>query len=245
MIKRKPLFLSAVAVVLTLTVLAALFYYGVLPWNSPSEKDYPVRGVDVSNWQGDIDWTVLSEQNITFAFIKATEGSSFTDKRFDENWDKATQTDLFVGAYHFFSYDSPGQSQAEHFIATVPKTENMLPPVVDIEYYGDYFSSPAERESVKPELQELLNALESHYGVKPVLYATMDSYERYLSGNYADYPIWIRDILKRPSLPDGRSWTFWQYSNRGRLDGYYGEEQYIDLNVFDGTLDEFQKLTTP
>ena len=80
---------------------------------------------------------MLSAQSIQFAYIKATEGSSLVDEYFAQNWKDAHETPLYVGAYHFFSFDSPGQSQAENFIATVPDTENALPPVIDLEYYGD------------------------------------------------------------------------------------------------------------
>ena len=93
-------------------VLTALYGYGVLQgWfllNNPSREQYPIRGVDVSHYQGDIDWEVLSRQDIRFAYIKATEGSSHTDERFRENWDHAADTELKVGAYHFFSFDRTG-----------------------------------------------------------------------------------------------------------------------------------------
>ena len=55
--------------------MAALFYNGVVLFNNPSNMEFPVRGVDVSSYQGTIDWNVLASQNIQFAFIKATEGN--------------------------------------------------------------------------------------------------------------------------------------------------------------------------
>ena len=73
----------------------------------------------VSSYQGEINWRVLSSQNISFVFIKATEGSSFVDKNFAYNFQEAQKTSLSVGAYHFFSYDSEGKTQAENFINTV------------------------------------------------------------------------------------------------------------------------------
>lgn len=77
--------------------------------------------MDVSSWQGEIDWPTLAGQGLSFAFIKATEGSGFTDPRFSYNWEQARKTALRVGAYHFFSYDSPGETQADNFIAAVPR----------------------------------------------------------------------------------------------------------------------------
>ena len=87
--------------------------------------------------------------------------------------------------------------------------------------------------------KDLLERLEDHSGLRPVIYATGSAYERYLTGSYAGYDIWIRNVYSAPRLKDGRDWTFWQYTDRGRLDGYAGEEPYIDLNVFNGTAEEF------
>ena len=75
---------------------------------------------------------------------------------------------------------------------------------------------------------------------KVTVYATAKSYSTYLSGEYDDYDIWIRNTLAIPSFADGRKWTFWQYSDKGELDGYKGEEKYIDMNIFNGTHEEFQ-----
>ena len=186
-------------------VAATLFYFGVLQLNNPPREEYPVRGVDVSSYQGDIDWPVLAQQDIQFAFIKATEGSSFVDPCFAENFPQAQEAGLRVGAYHFFSFDSPGDTQADNFIRTVPPVEGGLPPAVDVEFYGDKAEHPPERETVQRELDCLLERLEAHYGVKPVLYATRESYDRYLAGGYTEYPLWIRSIAGQPALSDGRA----------------------------------------
>lgn len=207
--------------------------------NAPAAKNYSVRGVDVSAYQGDIDWQTLSNQDISFAFVKATEGSSFVDRKFAFNFSEAQKTELKVGAYHFFSYDSSGITQAENFINTVKPFEGMLPPVIDLEFYGDKEKNPPDRDKVATELQAMLDALEQHYGLQPIIYATERSYELYLSGGYEEYDIWIRNVISKPDLADDRSWTFWQYTNRGRLDGYNGEEKYIDINVFCKMKEEF------
>ncbi len=220
-------------------VMFALVYSGVILLNNPSESDFPVRGVDVSAYQGDIDWKTLSAQNIDFAFIKATEGSSFVDSRFAYNFSEAQKCGLSVGAYHFFSYDSSGITQAENFIGTVAPFDGMLPPVIDLEFYGDKENDPPDRDAVTTELKAMLSALEEHYGLKPIIYATEKSYELYLSNDYNEYDIWIRNVITKPHLYDDRDFTFWQFTNRGRLDGYNGEEKYIDINVFRGTKDEF------
>ncbi len=219
---------------------AFLIYNGYLLLNNPSEDDYPVRGADVSRYQGKIDWQTFSENGISFVFIKATEGSKHTDEHFEYNYAEAAKTHLRVGAYHFFSFESAGLAQAEHFISTVPKTENMLPPVIDLEFYGSFASEHPDSEYVTNELSAMINALYKHYGVMPIIYTAEEEYSLYLSGGFEENPIWIRSVYKKPSpLPDGKSWTFWQYTNRARLNGHSGEEKFIDMNVFNGTKEEF------
>ncbi|MWB99833.1 GH25 family lysozyme [Agromyces seonyuensis] len=231
--------LAAVALLGGLT--AALIATGTIWPNRVGAAAYDVRGVDVSSYQGEIDWPVLAAQDLDFAWIKATEGSGTIDSRFAANWADARETDLLVGAYHFLSFDSPAETQAANIIATVPD-EGTLPITVDVECYADYCTDPADAGQVRGILTPLLDLLEAHYGVPPVLYATGDAYERYLAGGYPDNPIWIRDVVAEPTLPDGRAWTVWQYSHRERLDGYDGDEPFIDLNVFAGTLDELAAL---
>lgn len=236
--RKKYLAVALAAVFLLLVVTAILLYNGILVLNTPSKSRYPVRGVDVSAYQGLIDWEVLASQDITFAFMKATEGSSFTDKYFEKNYEQAQKTDLRIGAYHFFSYDSPGATQAEHFINTVEKCETMLPPVIDLEFYGDYRNNPPDQAVVREELDNMISILKEHYHMDPIIYATQKSYSLYLEGAYDNCDIWIRNVFTTPLLPD-RKWTFWQYTDKARLDGYSGEEKYIDMNVFNGTKEEF------
>lgn len=216
-----------------------LFYHGILWFHNPSRSAYPVQGVDVSSYQGEIDWEVLSKQDISFAFMKATEGSGFQDPYFASNWENASKTDLRIGAYHFFSFDSSGKTQAENFIATVPKFVKALPPVVDLEFYGDKEANPPSKQEVKENLNPLLKELEDYYGVKPILYVTKQTYESYVKDEFEEYDIWYRNIFSKPVLSEGKQWTFWQYSNREKLEGYKGKEAYIDKNVFYGSKEEF------
>ena len=227
---------------LFLIIMALLLYNGVFTLNNPSRSEYPIRGVDVASYQGDIDWEVLASQDIQFAFIKATEGSSYVDKYFKCNYENAVKTDLRVGAYHFFSFDSAGSTQAENFIKSVYSYEDMLPPAVDVEFYGEYLSSPpTDIEAIKGELRILLETLTEEYGKTPIIYATKESYDLFLKNDFTEYDIWIRDIVTCPELSDGREWSFWQYTNRGRLEGYKGVEKFIDINVFYGSVEEFEE----
>lgn len=90
------------------------------------DKNSSTIGVDISSYQGNVDMEKLKEQNIKFVYIKATEGSSHQDEMFAANWDNAKKAGIHNGAYHFFSYDSPGSDQAENFIKTVGESSRRL-----------------------------------------------------------------------------------------------------------------------
>lgn len=229
--------LAAVAV----AALMLLRWRGLILLSHEAAPDqWEVFGVDVSSYQGEVDWSVLAEQGVEFAFIKATEGSTLQDRQFRSNWEGAQAAGVRPGAYHFLSYDSPGETQAENFIDQVPVTQGALPPVVDIEFYGSYLEDPPEKEHVHDILDPLLERLEEHYGVKPILYVTYRSYYRYLAGEgYGDYPIWCSSLTVFPLMP---RWDFWQYSHTARLDGYTGSQQQIDLNIFRGSREQFDRF---
>ncbi|SDB13802.1 lysozyme [Pseudobutyrivibrio sp. YE44] len=200
-------------------------------------KTHPIRGVDVSHYQGEIDWDQLAKEDIQFAYIKATEGSSNKDEQFDENWSGAQATNLRIGAYHFFSLDSPGADQAKNFCKNVNAIDGMLPPVVDIEPYGKYRDpNQLDQEKMISELDAYLKSVESFYGIKPVIYTT-EEWWPVLQEDFNDYNLWIRDVYGKPD--SSIKWTFWQYSNRHVLKGYSGTERYIDMNVFYGEEKEF------
>lgn len=209
-----------------------MIYAGVIIPNQLYITDKDIVGCDVSRYQGEIQWDVLSQQDIAFAYIKATEGSSYVDPNFEENWEQAFQTDLLVGAYHFFSFESPGDNQASHFVQTVPPKSNMLPPVADIEFYGNYNEQNTNASEIREELNAFLLATEKFYGAKPMIYTTPEAYDHFIKGYFEEYPLWIRSILTKPAID--REWSFWQYTNRKRLRGYSGPEKYIDMNVFHG-----------
>lgn len=151
-----------VIIMITLIILT-LWYNGILIFNYPDKKEYKIKGIDVSAYQGDIDWNILSKQGIDFVFIKATEGSSYVDEMFKRNYENALKTDLKIGAYHFFSYDSNGEKQADNFIRNVPKVEKMLPPVVDIEFYGNKCKNVPDIKKTQKQLQIMLEKLEEYY----------------------------------------------------------------------------------
>ncbi|MGF6907151.1 GH25 family lysozyme [Fusobacterium sp. PH5-44] len=241
---KKIIFCFSIFLLLFSMTFGLLVKKGIIWITTPFEILYTIKGVDVSSYQGEIDWEIIQEQDIYFAFIKATEGSTFNDRYFQKNWDNASKTNLRIGAYHFFSFDSSGKTQAENFIKTVKKVDNMLPPVVDIEFYKDKSRNPPTKEETQVILNELLLELEKHYGMKPIIYSPRSTYKRYIKGNYDEYDIWIRNLIFFPYLTGRNPWTFWQYSNKKILKGYNGDEKYIDMNFFNGNKKDFEKYNT-
>lgn len=196
-----------------------------------NEKNNTI-GVDVSSYQSNVDMKALKQQDIEFVYIKASEGSKHQDSKFAENWNNAKEAGLPSGAYHFFSYDSPGKSQAENFISVVgTNLKGRMIPVVDVEYYGDKEENPPAKEDVVRELSAYLEAVEAQYGVKPMIYTRSDIYEKYLEGTFETYLYWISSLYTPLKWNYHGDWVLWQYLNRGVLDGYEGGEKYIDLNV--------------
>ena len=219
-----------VSIYLTVFILAKQKKIFINKW-FVDEKNSTI-GVDVSSYQANINMNKLKEQNIKFIYIKATEGSSKQDDKFAENWENSKQAELLSGAYHFFSYDSEGKTQAENFIKTVgTDIKGRLLPVVDVEYYGDKEQNPPNKEDVIRELKIFLEMLEKEYGVKPLIYTEADLYDKYLKGEFDGYKKWMSSLYTPLSWNYKDDWYIWQYLNRGELEGYTGGEKYIDLNI--------------
>ncbi|MGB3813336.1 MAG: GH25 family lysozyme [Shinella sp.] len=201
-------------------------------------KHYQVHGVDVSRWQGDIDWVKLRTQGANFAFIKATDGGDHLDPMFQKNWRRAKKAGIRRGAYHFFYWCRVASSQAEWFIRNVPKDPDALPPVIDAEYNGESACKKRlTRAQYVEKIQVFSDMLERHYGKRPIIYTAPDFYEDNLSGELKNHPFWLRSVAAHPSKRyPNRRWLFWQYSGSGLSHGVSGK---IDLNVFSGSVNDW------
>ncbi len=214
---------------------AALIYYVRY---QPDPAAYPVQGIDVSHHQGPIRWPEVAKGGIAFAYIKATEGTDFKDRRFVENWVSSAKSGVGRGAYHFFTLCRPGSEQARNFIVTVPKDATALPPAIDLEFGGNCKVRP-EIADVKTSLTAFVAQLQAAYKKAPVFYVTHEFYVAYRDALPDHANLWVRSIAWRPSF-GGSAWTFWQYHNRGSLEGIDGP---VDRNVFNGTAAEFRIFT--
>lgn len=189
-----------------------------------------VLGVDVSSYQIDVDFRELASQGVEFVYIKATEGSSHVDNSFAEKWAAAKEAGMLAGAYHYFSYESSGLTQAENFIKAVGKLDGRLIPAVDMELTVEEVYNPPEKDDVVRGLKAFLAVVEEEYGVKPLIYAQKDYWDKYLAEDFSSYPRWARNVFYPVWIDAGDEWVVWQYNDRGELSGYSGEK-YIDLNI--------------
>ena len=199
-----------------------------------SPGQYAVHGVDVSRWQGSIDWMKLRNQGANFAYIKATDGGDHLDPMFRTNWRAANEAGLKRGAYHFFYWCRTAGEQADWFIRNVPRVEGALPPVIDVEYNGESrCKKRLSRDRVLEKMQVFMDRLEAYYGQRPIIYTAPDFYKDNLRGAFPNHPFWLRAVAQHPSkVYAGRKWLFWQYSGSGLSHGVKGK---IDLNVFNGS----------
>ncbi|NDV64625.1 glycoside hydrolase family 25 protein [Bacteroides sp. 224] len=201
---------------------------------------YLVHGIDISHYQGEVDWAQLDTNQsaahpIRFAFMKATEGGDLCDSTFHRNFDMARRQGLIRGAYHFYIPKTDALKQANFFIRTVQLKNGDLPPVLDVEITGNK-SKEELQEGVKLWLKEV----ETHYGVKPIIYASYKFKMKYLNDSlFNTYPYWIAHYYVDSVHYEGK-WNFWQHSDVGRVPGI---KEAVDLNVFNGTLKELQGLT--
>ncbi|PHP64988.1 muramidase [Zhengella mangrovi] len=197
--------------------------------------DYPVHGVDVSRWQGDIDWVSLKKQGANFAYIKSTEGDDHIDPSFLKNWQAAGRAGVPRGAYHFFYWCSVAEVQADWFIQNVPKEKGALPPVIDVEWNAHSKTCPTRpaRAVVLAKMKVFMEKLERHYGQEPVIYTTPDFYDDNLQGQFTGHSFWLRSTADHPkNVYPGRDFAFWQYTGTGLASGV---DNHIDLNAFNGT----------
>lgn len=224
----------------------ALYFFFIRPylyrWNTEEIYFYrqAVHGIDISHHQGEIDWVKLGDDKykgnvLHFVIMKATEGSDMLDTTFQRNFANARESGFIRGAYHFFSPLSPASRQADFYIRNVRLEAHDLPPVLDVERRGSYGD-----DSLRIEVKNWLRILEAHYGVKPIIYASYRFKENYLSDSLLNtYPFWIAHY-EVDTLEYKGKWAFWQYRDNGELEGIKGK---VDMNVFNGDLQELLKLT--
>lgn len=209
-------------------------------WVDTHPVNYPVHGIDVARYQGDIDWHQARASGVAFAYIKATEGGDHLDPMYRAHRTGARQAGIRNGAYHYFYFCRPAEEQARWFIRNVPRDASSLPHVLDMEW--NHRSPTCRRRpdgaEVRREARTFLNIIERHYGKRPVIYTTPDFFKDTGIGRLSGTEFWLRSVAGHPGqVYPGVGWTFWQYTGTGIVPGVRGN---TDLNVFRGSQDAWR-----
>lgn len=195
-----------------------------------------VAGIDVSYYQGDIAWSRVRRAGVHFAFIRVSDGATILDSRFAANWSGARRAGVLRGAYQFFRPEESPIDQANVLIAALrARGVGELPPVIDIEVTGG-----VPLATVITNARMWIEHVRSQLGVEPIVYTNPGMWKWHGAGELGRHTLWLAHYTQTcPSLPPPWSrWAFWQYTDNGRVDGIDGP---VDLDVFDGTLDELRR----
>lgn len=195
-------------------------------------EENQIWGIDISHHQKGIEWKKFDDALPSFVFLKATEGSTHEDTRYQEYKNKLNAKGIPTGAYHFFSYQSRGISQAKHFLEFANLEKGDLPPVLDAEFT----SGMPNKEKVQKELLAFIQYIEKEIGVKPLIYCECDYFKKYLKGEINNtYSLWISDFWRKPSC----GYMFWQKTDKFKHPAFKGT---IDYNVFNGNAEDLERL---
>lgn len=193
-----------------------------------------LTGIDVSYWQGNIDWQSVCQAGYRFAFAKVTEGITYLDSTFYPNVAGAHAAGMPIGAYHFFHLSLPAKAQAEFFLSKISPVKLDLPPVLDFEdntHIGQFQAAAA--------VKTWLDIVEAATGRKPIIYTGFYYWRDSISDPAwaNDYPLWIAQYnTDQPSIPSCWSkWAFWQYSEKGMVPGIYDSSVDLDYTTLSET----------
>ncbi len=230
-LKRHPVRIVTIVFAVAVIAVGAFLMFRPSPTSAdPSRRDFPVRGIDISAHNGQVDFQRLSDE-IDFVIIKVSEGATWNDRDFDENYRKAKEAGLKVGAYHFFRYDRPGVPQAINVYNALWKKQLDLPLAIDVEDTGN--AAGVDNDTINRRLHDMVRFLENR-GIKLMFYTNKRGYHRHIARDFSIYPIWICSFTDPPIRDE---WAFWQFTHSGNVAGVNGA---VDVNVFNGTHDMFE-----
>ncbi len=219
------------------------------PKEVPSETKYskPILGIDVSHFQGDVNWEEVKKAKIIFAYAKATQGETYTDPDFKRNWSDINQAGLHRGAYHFYMASDDAAKQANLFIKTVEAVDKGdMPPVLDLEQGGMPKPVSSKAEFQKGVLQ-WLKIVEEKLEIKPIIYTNTPFGNEYLnSPEFANYYLWLAQYeVKEPQVPqtwEKEGWLIWQRTERGKIEGAMGN---VDHDIYNSDKLDFSSILDP
>ena len=197
-----------------------------------------IFGIDVSQYQGKIDWDnveAIEEQfELKFVIVRATAGSRKVDLKFKKNWSNLTESMYIQGAYHYYRPDENSTDQANNFIKNVKLRKGHLPPILDIEK----MPKGQSMDKLKEGLQNWLTIVEKNYGVKPIIYTGEKYYEYFLQEDFPNYQFWIANYNPWKEKIEAE-YLMWQFTEKAQL---HGINELVDVNVFNGNVDDLKKV---
>ena len=196
-----------------------------------------LSGVDLSKWQGNVDFAKIRAAGHAYVFVKATQGATGVDPDYARNIAAARAAGLAAGSYHFYVTADDAASQFANLAQHLDVQPGDLPPVIDIEVLSSSGSLP----NLAAQLQALLDDIERKWNVRPIIYSGENFANVDLKG-FSAYPLWLAEYTGAPApkLPlDWAAWTFWQYSQSGSVPGVAGA---VDLDRFNGDQAQFDAL---
>ena len=169
--------------------------------------------------------------------LKATEGTTFKDPRFNANYRNARRAGIpVIGVYHFFRFDTDGEMQAINLISSLQGKTVDMPLVIDLEEW----TNPADiyTHEVVGRLNSMINYIESN-GYTVMFYTNKDGYQRFIREHFKTYPLWICSFSDPPlGQADDDAWQLWQYSHRGWVSACGTP---VDLNTFNGSRQQWEQ----
>lgn len=208
-----------------------------------------IEGIDCSSWQGAINWRAAKAKGVKFAFIKATEGSTYMNPNFPRDWKEARRVGIVRGAYHYFDPSQSVTSQVNHFVAVVGYLESGdLPPALDLE--GNKWNAIPVEDRL-PLALAWLEAVERAFGLPPIVYVgyyfARDVLRTAGALQLKHHQLWIPNYNKRLEKPPVPSpwlnWTFWQYTDSAQIPSAINGR--VDKNRFAGSAEDLLQLTKP
>lgn len=182
------------------------------------------QGVDLSHFQGTVNFQEVANSGIHFVYLKATQGTDFIDPSYAAHITAIDKTALLHGAYHYFQPDQDPIAQAKYFLQQVQMSGHVLPPMLDVETTSN--ESP---DSVRKGVAAWLEYVHKALNCRPILYSYGDFWQDNLGPAFNEYPFWLADYSAEPDVPAGlKNMRLWQYSDTGRVPGI---ENQVDLDV--------------
>ena len=212
-----------------LVIVTAPMYILIVPVYAFSPSSNVIyEGIDVSGWQGNIDYTQVKNSGIEIVYMKSSEGSNFVDPYFNQNYTKAKANGLKVGFYHYVTArtNEEAVNEARFFVATISGKEPDCRLAMDFESFGSL--------SVE-EINEIgitfIRTVENLSGKEVLIYSNTNDATNIFLGELTNYPLWVAQYEVEQPTPNGKwsTWAGWQYTDIGEVAGISG---YVDRNKF-------------